>query len=110
LRTVAFAFAFATKHQLTLYSLLLHSAQTLHDLVFQLAEAGVAIDDASDGDGDGDGGDVIAPRGFALQNAISLLCEQWWLQRRPQRESVVPQVVVYLLIRSLEDTATSKGR
>lgn len=40
-----------------------------------------------------------------LHNEISLLCELWWKQDRPGKESLVPVTAPYLIARALEPTA-----
>lgn len=37
-----------------------------------------------------------------LANEISLLCETWWHQDRPNKEQLTPQTISYLLIRALQ--------
>lgn len=39
-----------------------------------------------------------------LQNKISQLCETWWKQDLPQKSTLVPQTISYLLVRSVENT------
>lgn len=40
-----------------------------------------------------------------LQAAIAAVCEQWWLQEKPGREAVITQLLPYLLVKSLEESA-----
>ena len=36
-----------------------------------------------------------------VQEAVVKLCMAWWLAAAPERESVVPQTLPYLLVRAL---------
>ena len=40
-----------------------------------------------------------------LQNKVSLLCESWWTCKLEHKEQVVPNTVLYLVVRSLGDKA-----
>ncbi len=47
--------------------------------------------------------------GAALQNRIAQICEKWWQQERPGKETLVPQTACYLLLRSLAADAKPTG-
>eukprot|EP00966_Prymnesium_polylepis_P335364 7390724-Prymnesium_polylepis.1 len=64
---------------------LLDVTVTLHDIIFDLSDQ----------------------RGSRLQAAIVEMCEAWWLAERPGRDALVPQMVTYLLVRALHESASA---
>lgn len=44
--------------------------------------------------------------GMKVQDLISRICERFWIDSRPDRESLVCQTLLYLLVRCLQETST----
>jgi len=38
---------------------------------------------------------------ISIADSIVFICENWWLQQRPLKDSIAPQTVSYLLMRAL---------
>ena len=47
--------------------------------------------------------ELTGNRGWALQNDISRTCEEWWIDERNDRETLVTQTVPYLVARALDE-------
>ncbi len=45
-----------------------------------------------------------------LQNKMCLLLESWWLKEKDDREGMVPNMILYLVARSLDDGAKVRRR